>query len=106
MRFLVIEDNRNLASAVIERLQLDGHAVDHADTLKAAQDCIAAADYDLILLDIMLPEGDGRTFKHSVRGTHVSISQNHMKRYLDEFTFRANHRSEVNQMFDRLIAAF
>jgi len=45
-------------------------------------------------------------FKHSVRGTHVSISQKCMKRYLDEFTFRANHRSEVNRMFDRLIAAF
>ncbi|MGI9390202.1 MAG: response regulator transcription factor [Boseongicola sp.] len=62
MRFLLIEDNQNLASAVVERLQLDGHAVDHADTLQAAQDCIAAADYDLILLDIMLPDGDGRTF--------------------------------------------
>src|SRR6056297_3526080 len=47
-----------------------------------------------------------RLFKHSVRGTHVSISQKHMKRYLDEFTFRANHRGEVNGMFDRLIAAF
>lgn len=67
MRFLLIEDNRNLASAVIERLQLDGHAVDHADTLAAAQDCIAAADYDLILLDIMLPDGDGRTFLESHR---------------------------------------
>lgn len=67
MRFLLIEGNRNLASAVIERLQLDGHAVDHADTLEAAQDCIAAADYDLILLDIMLPDGDGRTFLESHR---------------------------------------
>ncbi len=47
-----------------------------------------------------------RHFKHSVRGTHVSISQKWMKRYLDEFTFRANHRDEVNLMFDRLIAAF
>lgn len=47
-----------------------------------------------------------RQFKHSVRGTHVSISKKHMKRYLDEFTFRANHRDEVNGMFDRLIAAF
>lgn len=47
-----------------------------------------------------------RMFKHSVRGTHVSISQKWMKRYLDEFTFRANHRNEVNGMFDRLIAAF
>ncbi len=67
MRFLLIEDNQNLASAVIERLQLDGHAVDHAGTLEAARDCIAAADYDLILLDIMLPDGDGRTFLESHR---------------------------------------
>lgn len=47
-----------------------------------------------------------RMFKHSVRGTHISISQKHMKRYLNEFTFRANRRGEVNLMFDRLIAAF
>lgn len=47
-----------------------------------------------------------RHFKHPVRGTHVSISQKWMKRYLDEFTFRANHRDEANLMFDRLIAAF
>lgn len=62
MRFLLIEDNEGLASAVVERLQLDGHAVDHAGTLDAAQDCMAAAEYDLILLDIMLPDGDGRSF--------------------------------------------
>ena len=47
-----------------------------------------------------------RQFKHSIRGTHVSISQKWMKRYLDEFTFRANHRDEVHLMFDRLVAAF
>lgn len=62
MRFLLIEDNHRLAGAVVERLQLDGHAVDHADTLEAANTCIAVADYDLILLDIMLPDGDGRDF--------------------------------------------
>jgi len=47
-----------------------------------------------------------KLFKASVRGTHVSISQRHMKKYLDEFTFRANHRNEVNRMFDRVVAAF
>ena len=62
MRFLLIEDNPKLAQAVVERLQLDGHAVDHADTLDAAGACMDVADYDLILLDIMLPDGDGRTF--------------------------------------------
>ena len=62
MRYLLIEDNSKLAGAVVERLQLDGHAVDHAETLAGADACIAVADYDLILLDIMLPDGDGRSF--------------------------------------------
>lgn len=62
MRFLLIEDSPKLARAVMERLQLDGHAVDHAETLDAASACMAVAGYDLILLDIMLPDGDGRDF--------------------------------------------
>lgn len=67
MRFLLIEDNINLASAIVERLRLDGHAVDHADTLETAKACIDVADYDLILLDIMLPDGDGRDFLRQQR---------------------------------------
>ncbi len=62
MRFLLVEDNAELAEAVVQRLGLDGHAVDHAGTLGAAEDCLAVADYDLILLDVMLPDGDGREF--------------------------------------------
>lgn len=67
MRFLLIEDNQKLAGAIVERLRLDGHAVDHAPTLEVAGSCLAVADYDLILLDIMLPDGDGRTFLQSHR---------------------------------------
>lgn len=78
MRFLLIEDNASLAGAVVERLQMDGHAVDHAGTLAAAHDCIAVADYDLILLDIMLPDGDGRAFLESHRrmgnGTPIIVT--------------------------------
>ena len=62
MRFLLIEDNPALAGAVVDRLQLDGHVVDHAGDLETANDFSATTDYDLILLDIMLPDGDGRTF--------------------------------------------
>jgi hypothetical protein len=47
-----------------------------------------------------------RLFKHSARGSHDSIRQKHMKRYLDEFNSRARHRGEVYRMFDRLVAAF
>ena len=62
MRYLLVEDNAELSEAVIKRLALDGHAVDHAATLAEAEDCLAAASYDLILLDVMLPDGDGRDF--------------------------------------------
>lgn len=50
-------------------------------------------------------EGFWRLFKASVRSTHVQISAKHMERYLNEFTFRANHRQRVNGMFDLLVGA-
>lgn len=62
MRYLLVEDNGELASAIVGRLMIDGHAVDHADSLARAEDCLAMARYDLILLDVMLPDGDGRDF--------------------------------------------
>jgi transposase-like protein len=50
-------------------------------------------------------EGFWRLFKASIRSTHVAISPKYMQRYLDEFTFRANHRARVNGMFDLLVGA-
>lgn len=46
-----------------------------------------------------------RLFKASVRGTHIHVSPKYMDRYLNEFTFRANHREKQNAMFDLLIAS-
>ena len=46
-----------------------------------------------------------RLFKYSVKSTHIHVSQKHMQRYLDEFTFRSNHRGMQNAMFDLIIAA-
>lgn len=62
MKFLLIEDNQELANAIGSRMRLDGHVVDHADNLEDASEFVATGDYDLILLDIMLPDGDGREF--------------------------------------------
>jgi hypothetical protein len=46
-----------------------------------------------------------RLFKNSVKSTHISVSQKHMSKYLDEFTFRSNHREMRNAMFDLIIGA-
>ncbi|WP_108814640.1 response regulator transcription factor [Loktanella sp. Alg231-35] len=67
MRFLLVEDNVDLGEAIVGRLSLDGHAVDHAKTLAEAEEWLAVADYDLMLLDVMLPDGDGREFLRKTR---------------------------------------
>ena len=67
MRLLLIEDNDRLAESIIDMLSLDGHGVDHAATIAMAWDYAQTVAYDLILLDIMLPDGDGRSFLQTLR---------------------------------------
>ncbi|MCV3271548.1 response regulator transcription factor [Roseobacter sinensis] len=62
MRFLLVEDNADLARALSGRFAVDGHVVDHAASLADAELATRTVSYDLILLDIMLPDGDGREF--------------------------------------------
>ena len=62
MRFLLVEDNADLARALAGRFAVDGHVVDHADCLADAELATRTVAYDMILLDIMLPDGDGREF--------------------------------------------
>ncbi|SHK50842.1 two-component system, OmpR family, response regulator TctD [Shimia gijangensis] len=62
MKFLLVEDNIELANAISSRMQFDGHVVDHAERIKDALAFQDTGEYDLILLDIMLPDGDGRSF--------------------------------------------
>ncbi|MEO9650041.1 MAG: response regulator transcription factor [Roseobacter sp.] len=62
MKFLLVEDNRELAQAISSRLRVDGHVIDHAGKIEEAIAFSEVEYYDLILLDIMLPDGDGRDF--------------------------------------------
>ena len=62
MKFLLVEDNMDLAKAICARMHLDGHTIDHAGRIDDAIAFSQTGDYDLILLDIMLPDGDGRSF--------------------------------------------
>lgn len=62
MKFLLVEDNIELAQAILSRMRVDGHVIDHAENILDAVAFTDVVEYDLILLDIMLPDGDGRDF--------------------------------------------
>ncbi|MGB7859736.1 MAG: response regulator transcription factor [Acidimicrobiia bacterium] len=59
MRILVVEDERDLASAIADSLRRDGYATDIAPTASAAVELASVNSYDLVCLDLNLPDGDG-----------------------------------------------
>ncbi|MFD2189381.1 response regulator [Pistricoccus aurantiacus] len=62
MRILLIEDALPLGEAVRDQIEDDGHAVDWVQTLADTRACLATTAYDLLLLDLMLPDGRGIDF--------------------------------------------
>ncbi|MBV1833122.1 response regulator transcription factor [Novacetimonas pomaceti] len=69
MRILIVEDEHDLGAAVQERVRLDGHAVDWFTTLEDARAAVATVDYDFMLLDLGLPDGNGRDLLREIRRT-------------------------------------
>lgn len=61
MKLLVVEDEAATVSFLQRGLQEEGYAVDVARDATAAEAAITATDYDLVLLDVMLPGCDGFT---------------------------------------------
>ncbi|MBX4926037.1 response regulator transcription factor [Rhizobium binae] len=68
MRVLLIEDDTALGAAIRDQIAADGHSVDWVNRLDQAGDAIVAAAYDLVLLDLMLPDGLGIPFLKALRG--------------------------------------
>lgn len=62
MRVLLIEDTAGLGGAVREQMADDGHAVDWVRRLDHAATSVQSTAYDLILLDLVLPDGHGLDF--------------------------------------------
>ncbi len=67
MRILLIEDNPGLGNAVRDQIAAEGHMPDLAPTLSYARDLLATMPYDLILLDLGLPDGRGIDFLKALR---------------------------------------
>ena len=59
MRILVVEDEQDLASAIADSLRGEGYAIDIAGSARTAVSLAAVNSYDLVCLDLNLPDGDG-----------------------------------------------
>jgi len=72
MRILVVEDERRIADFLSRGLGSAGYAVDVAATGGSAIDMIHSTDYDLVILDLGLPDVDGLTVLQKIRNRKVS----------------------------------
>lgn len=67
MRILVVEDEQSIANFICQGLEEAGHAVDLARDGREGLQYARIADYDLLLLDIMLPKLDGLELLRELR---------------------------------------
>ena len=67
MRVLVIEDDATVASFLARSLRGDGHVVDHAADGQIGLDLASRDNYDIMIIDRMLPRVDGLTVVRTVR---------------------------------------
>jgi DNA-binding response OmpR family regulator len=61
MRVLLVEDDPDLAEIVALGLRNEAYAVDVAGTYAAAEELLGTTTYDVVCLDLGLPDGDGLT---------------------------------------------
>lgn len=66
-RILLVEDEDHLARVIRMNLQLDGHVVELAPTGAKARGALSDAGFDLVLLDVMLPDADGMELCRGMR---------------------------------------
>lgn len=66
-RILVVEDEEAIAEPLAESLEREGFTAEVTSTLAAATDAYRRQPPDLILLDVMLPDGDGRDLCRDIR---------------------------------------
>lgn len=67
MRILVIEDDATLGQAVRDQVVAEGHSADWVSRLEDADAARRTGVFDLVLLDLMLPDGRGLDFLAALR---------------------------------------
>lgn len=73
MRFLLVEDTADVAEAIIERFSKAGHVVEYAANMADAEHYADFNEYDLIILDVNLPDGVGLDLLKRLRARQSAV---------------------------------
>jgi DNA-binding response OmpR family regulator len=73
VRLLIVEDELELATALATGLRREGYAVDTAATAADARVRLEDAPYDVVCLDLGLPDADGREVCRAIRAGEVGL---------------------------------
>lgn len=73
MKLLVVEDEKDVATALCRNLIKNGYSVDLAEEGKQALDIVGINAYDLMILDLNLPDLDGLEVCHYTRSIHPDL---------------------------------
>jgi DNA-binding response OmpR family regulator len=69
MRILIIEDEKEISKSIVNYLKRENYLCDIADTVRTGMDKMEAFDYDCIVLDISLPDGNGFQILKELKAT-------------------------------------
>lgn len=74
MKILAIEDNKELASSIYDYLAHENYICELAYSASEAREKLLFYSYDCIVLDIMLPDGNGLELLNFMKSEHISGS--------------------------------
>ena len=68
-QILIIEDDRYLSQGLLELMGKNGYAAQGADCVASAQEALKDKSFDLLILDVTLPDGNGVEFCQELRAS-------------------------------------
>src|SRR4030042_3804869 len=69
-KIFIVEDNESIRESISCYLKIDGHDVFESDKISGVYEKIENYDIDLLILDIMLPDGNGYNLLKKIRYKH------------------------------------
>lgn len=70
MRVLVVEDDHCIGDGIVQALEIEDYAIDWVETVNNASLALQTNDYELVVLDLGLPDGSGLDILNQMRAKH------------------------------------